>query len=238
MSDKLPLTARIIEIFASIQGEGVYLGQSHLFVRFWDCNMACRYCDTEYKGAYQEFTVEALVDEVRERLDQEGPFHAVSLTGGEPLLWVDFLIQALPELKALGTTTYLETNGTLPEALEAVLPWVDIVAMDWKPPTATGDEPQWALHEAFLQIALKGAADTFIKLILTAETSEADFGEALERIARISSDVPVVLQPVTPHGPVKTSPSPEQIAYWQGAARKRFSNVQVLPQIHKILGVA
>lgn len=229
--------ARIIEIFSSIQGEGIYLGQSHLFIRFWDCNMACRYCDTEYKGPYQEYTVEMLMAEVRNRLDREGPFDAVSLTGGEPLLWTDFLLKFLPELKALGVKTYLETNGTLPEALEAVSPWMDIIAMDWKPPTATGDLPQWTRHEAFLRIALRSDAKTFIKLILTAGTSQADYHEALDRIARISTDIPLVLQPVTPHGPVKTSPSPDQLTAWQTEALKRFSSVQILPQIHKILGV-
>src|SRR5208282_2838076 len=38
--------ARINEIFASIQGEGLWIGQRHIFVRFQGCDIHCRYCDT------------------------------------------------------------------------------------------------------------------------------------------------------------------------------------------------
>jgi len=127
-------SARIIEIFSSIQGEGLYAGRPHLFVRFWDCNLACRYCDTDYKGPYTEQTGETVLEQVRRQIEGSGVFHAISLTGGEPLLWWRFLKEWLPRLKAdcemssSGLTggsapprIYLETNGTLPEALEAIL---------------------------------------------------------------------------------------------------------------------
>ncbi len=44
-----PRTTRITEIFSSLQGEGPYMGQRHLFIRFEACHMACAYCDETKK---------------------------------------------------------------------------------------------------------------------------------------------------------------------------------------------
>ena len=233
-------TARIIEIFSSIQGEGIYVGQPHLFVRFWNCNLACHYCDTEYRGPFREYSSEELLDEVQGRLQRQGPHQAVSLTGGEPLLWWEFLRGWLPSLKGLGQSTYLETNGTLPDALEKVLPWIDIVAMDIKPPTATRDRSVWESHEAFLRRAVGGVRhrpEVFVKIVVTRETSEEELERSFRLVAQVDSQIPVVLQPVTPWGPVKESPTPQQLDRWRQMACRSLSDVRVIPQVHRILGV-
>ena len=49
-------SAYIDEIFASIQGEGPWIGQRHIFIRFRGCDISCQYCDTPAasRGAGQE----------------------------------------------------------------------------------------------------------------------------------------------------------------------------------------
>ncbi|PIQ81483.1 MAG: hypothetical protein COV76_08720 [Candidatus Omnitrophica bacterium CG11_big_fil_rev_8_21_14_0_20_64_10] len=230
-------SARLIEVFPSIQGEGIYLGRPHLFVRFWDCNLACRYCDTPYKGLFRERDGEELLAEVRERVGREGPFDAISLTGGEPLLWADFLAGWLPRLRGLGPRIYLETNGTLPEALNRLGEWIDIVAMDLKPPSATGDRAVWAEHEAFLDAARRLNLELFIKLIVTAGTDDGEVERAFRLVAERDPGIPVVLQPVTPHGPVKETPTSDRLLAWQGTGRRLLRDVRILPQVHKLLGV-
>lgn len=230
-------TARVIEVFPSIQGEGIHAGRRHLFVRFWNCNMACHYCDTDYRGPYREVTQEALLGEVETLLHQQGPFHAVSLTGGEPLLWASFLKSWLPKLKSLGARTYLETNGTLEPAFKEISDWIDIVAMDLKPPSATADRSVWTEHEVFLRSAKATGRELFVKVVVTADTQEEELRQSFGLVARVDPRIPVVLQPVTPWGPVRQAPSEEQITRWTRAGEETLSDVRVLPQMHRILGV-
>ena len=230
-------TARVIEVFPSIQGEGIHAGRRHLFVRFWNCNLACHYCDTDYRGPYREVTREELLGEVETLLREQGPFHAVSLTGGEPLLWSSFLKGWLPRLKLLGARSYLETNGTLEASFKEVSDWIDIIAMDLKPPSATADRSVWTEHEAFLRSARGTGRELFVKVVVTADTREEELRQSFNLVARVDPRIPVVLQPVTPWGPVRQAPSQEQITRWTRAGEETLSDVRVLPQMHRILGV-
>ena len=230
-------SARVIEVFSSIQGEGIYVGHPHLFVRFWNCNMACHYCDTDYRGPYREVTETVLLAEVESLLRDQGPFHAVSLTGGEPLLWSEFLRAWLPRLKSLGVRTYLETNGTLEAPLRELMDWIDIVAMDLKPPSATADRPVWPAHASFLRAAHQAGRELFIKIVVTAETKEEELRQSYELVAGVSREIPVVLQPVTPWGPVRESPSQEQLSRWTRMGTGLLADVRILPQVHRMLGV-
>lgn len=230
-------TARIIEVFPSLQGEGTHVGAPHLFVRFWNCNMACRYCDTDFKGPYTEYTREALLAEVESLLRGSGPFQAISLTGGEPLLWAPFLRGWLPQLKGLGQKTYLETNGTLIEPLKHLLDWIDIVAMDVKPPSATGDREVWKENEQFMRISREAGKELFVKVVVTAATSDEEVRRSVELVRSVGPEIPLVLQPVTPWGEVKEAPAPEQITRWKAWASERLADVRVVPQMHRVWGV-
>ncbi|MDO8580709.1 MAG: 7-carboxy-7-deazaguanine synthase QueE, partial [Candidatus Omnitrophota bacterium] len=151
------MKANILEIFSSIQGEGKYTGVSQVFVRFFECNMHCVWCDTPHSIGdttrhYKEYDLESLVKEIDALWTSA--HHSISLTGGEPLLQADVIAQLIPHLKRAGRKVYLETNGILPEALQQVISGIDVVAMDIKLPSSTGCQSYWPEHEAFLKIAL------------------------------------------------------------------------------------
>ena len=38
----------LVEIFSSVQGEGVHVGASTLCIRFGECDLRCRWCDTPH----------------------------------------------------------------------------------------------------------------------------------------------------------------------------------------------
>ena len=54
----------ITEIFCSIQGEGLYLGQKQIFVRFAHCNLDCDYCDEPKVKDKDGFSEQAVPDYV------------------------------------------------------------------------------------------------------------------------------------------------------------------------------
>ena len=54
---------RINEIFYSLQGEGRNTGRAAVFVRFSGCNLACSFCDTDFR-AYREMTSDEVVNTV------------------------------------------------------------------------------------------------------------------------------------------------------------------------------
>jgi len=121
---------KVVEVFASIQGEGRFIGEPTVFVRLAGCNMRCRWCDTKdsWRGGVEK-SVEEVAGEVRSHgLD------AVCITGGEPLLQADELLKLVRVLKEDGCCITLETNGSIYDA--AVFREVDHVACDMKPPSS------------------------------------------------------------------------------------------------------
>ena len=107
------MKAQIAEIFDSVQGEGIYLGERHIFVRFFGCNLKCKFCDTQLVR-FSEYEPLALLSEIKKF---QRPAGIISYTGGEPLVQKDFLKEMLPLARENNFRNYLETNGTLPEAL-------------------------------------------------------------------------------------------------------------------------
>ena len=85
------MTADIIEIFSSIQGEGIFLGAKQIFVRFKRCNMSCAYCDEELDRKAKRYSPLELMSQIKVLEGAQGPHHSISLTGGEPLLYAEFL---------------------------------------------------------------------------------------------------------------------------------------------------
>ena len=96
------------------------------------CNFRCPYChNAELLGDTEEvMTVAGLLAFLRKR---QGILEGVCITGGEPTLHPE-LPALLKEVRALGYSVKLDTNGYRPEILEAVLNQglVDYVAMDLK----------------------------------------------------------------------------------------------------------
>jgi 7-carboxy-7-deazaguanine synthase len=101
---------RIAEVFASIQGEGRWVGVPSVFVRVSGCNLRCVWCDTPYASWEPEGDA-VEVEEILRRATAQGIEHVV-LTGGEPLLF-EPIAELAHRLKDAGHTITVETAGTV-----------------------------------------------------------------------------------------------------------------------------
>lgn len=232
----------LIEIFSSVQGEGKFVGCRQIFIRLAGCNLNCAYCDTNFNPPVFCSVENTLIKnpvtaqqvaEIVKKLNSETPAHSISFTGGEPLLHKNFIAEVSQLTKNSGLKIFLETNGTLADELEKILNCIDIVSMDIKLPTATGKN-LFPEHEKFLKIAAK--KDLYAKIVIAAETSDEEFNDAINLIAKVSKKILLILQPVTP---VKNfhAASSEKILSLQSRALKILEDVRVIPQTHKLINV-
>jgi organic radical activating enzyme len=234
------------EIFLSFQGEGTQVGRRQLFIRLAGCNLRCRYCDTpdslERVERYRVFGADGAAREhanpasaatvlatVLPLLAGEAAVDGTALTGGEPLLQAEFLAELLADDR-LPRPRLLETNGMLPESLRTVLPFVDVVSMDVKLPSNSGERPFWEQHARFLALAGDKA---YVKILVDAGTAMDDVDRAA---ALVGNRAAVFLQPITV-ADGRVDVGAEDLRRFYAVARRRVADVRVLPQTHKMLAV-
>jgi 7-carboxy-7-deazaguanine synthase len=262
MSESAGREATLVEIFASIQGEGPEVGRKTIFVRFGGCDLRCRWCDSPGtwrptvrcrieeeigSGVFVERANPIALDEILaivERLDAR-PSCWISLTGGEPLLQPEAIEALARALAARGRRVYLETHGLHANALARCVEAVELVSMDWKLASdvayGPGIDPLPGrdfhdAHAEFLRVARR-ARRVYVKVVVTPSTRDEELDEMLTRIEAIDRTIPLVIQPVTPRGGVSVMPSPAQCLAWLERAERRLADVRVIPQTHPIYGV-
>ncbi len=207
---------RISEIFVSIQGEGVWMGQPMVFVRTAGCNLRCKWCDTPY-ALDPESGEEMSVEEVLERiwaLDGAVLGH-VCVTGGEPLIQKD-IYKLLYALLDRNMHVVLETNGSIPVR---ELPCEELLttSMDIKTPSSGMAHMS---HPEYIEDL--GPKDQ-VKFIIA---DEEDYEYAINVLDEHPPPCPVIFTPV---GGVDLRWLAEK------AVEDRLGGVRVLPQLHKII---
>jgi 7-carboxy-7-deazaguanine synthase len=117
----------VVEIFDSVQGEGINMGRVCTFIRLANCNLNCSWCDTNY-----EAVAEKEVSEIGLMAKQD----LIVITGGEPLL--QELGPLLNFFKVQGKEIAIETNGTL--SVKKYKDYLDCISCSPKP------DAQYEIH--------------------------------------------------------------------------------------------
>lgn len=123
---------KVVEIFKSIDGEGIRAGFPVTFIRLEGCNLRCSYCDTKYSYENANY-IEMTVEEIYNKVYQLG-CRRITLTGGEPLIHED-VYKLIETLVLNGFQVNIETNGAVD-----ISPYAGkrniIVTMDYKCPSS------------------------------------------------------------------------------------------------------
>jgi 7-carboxy-7-deazaguanine synthase (Cx14CxxC type) len=123
------MTYAVKEVFYTLQGEGMNVGRSAVFLRFSGCNLwsgrldhregvggCAKWCDTDFVGIDGtnggRYSAEQLAARVSSLWPDVGGAKFVVCTGGEPLLQLDRAL--VDALHAHGFEIAIETNGTIP----------------------------------------------------------------------------------------------------------------------------
>jgi 7-carboxy-7-deazaguanine synthase len=224
------IKAKINELFVSLQGEGPYVGVRQAFIRFAGCNLKCRYCDTDY-SAKETADNTRLLDFVK----QAGKIHSVVLTGGEPLVQSKFLRGFLPVLKKSGYRVFLETNGVLLKEFQSLAGYMDIISMDIKMPSITGQAACWDEHEKFIKIARKNKKELFVKIVVNPYAEEREIDMLINLLKKYRRKLTVVLQPE--HEYVRNRILLEKMESWQQRISVVVRDVRIIPQVHKLMEI-
>lgn len=170
-------------------------------VFFGGCNMLCSYCHNKEIVLKPESVFSA--NDVLKKVEKRRLFlDAVVLTGGEPTLQnTSDLINFISQLKKMGLKVKLDTNGTRPQALCELLPYVDYAAMDIKAPLEKYElitpVKGFTIDDIKESIALIKSAVGEFRTTVTPDFIKDDITSVAETI---KGDTPYYLQQLVLHG--------------------------------------
>ena len=220
---------RVNEIFLSVQGEGIHVGERTVFARFYGCPLRCVWCDqpealtTSGVGKFESMTPEAVLDRVR-------GFPAVRrlcLTGGEPLIApAESLAWLLDELRGAGWWISVETSGA--RVVEPMLERIDFWTISPKGESAQtfdGDlvEAQLTTLQRLIQLPEERRQLKFIV------QTHGDVQDAVAILDALRYRGAIVLQPEHEKGDGR-----RVFEWWPW---ERYPEARVIPQTHKVVGL-
>lgn len=129
--DKIKGRIHSFESFSTLDGPGIR------FVIFMQgCPLRCKYChnrDTRDPKLGDVYTVDEVVNKIANYKEYIGKSGGVTVSGGEPLLQIDFVIELFKKLKKQGIHTALDTSGFIDtDKLKDLLDYTDLVLLDLK----------------------------------------------------------------------------------------------------------
>ena len=168
---------KVVEIFQSIDGEGIRQGSLVNFIRLAGCNLNCVYCDTKYANENNIDFKDYSIDDIEKILRKEefANTNLITLTGGEPLRTIDG-IKLANYLVSNGFKVNIETNGSVD-----ITPVIknSLITMDWKTKTSGSNE---AMRLSNLKLLKK---NDVLKIVC----SEEDFDEIESLITNMFDNI-------------------------------------------------
>ncbi|MFI6281624.1 7-carboxy-7-deazaguanine synthase QueE [Streptomyces sp. NPDC050988] len=203
---------RISQVFGpTVQGEGSAAGRHCLFVRTFDCNLGCTWCDTAYTWAVTEekaaktrsgkryehddpayglkvMEPAEVMDRLRALWEVETRPTIIVVSGGEPMMQQRGLVPLLQRLSGCGNEVHIETAGTIAPVAEFD---ACVTQYNVSPKLANSGNRLSKRYKPAVLAALRDTEKAWFKFVVT-----QDYETDLEEVDRIVADVPVPTQRV------------------------------------------
>ncbi len=235
------MKVRLFEIFTSVEGEGILYGTKTLFVRLAGCPFTCFYCDTKESLPLDSGT-EYTIEEANQLIDSnlKHQTYKVNFTGGDPLIQHQAVAQLAKHIQEKKIPTYLESSCFDIDRFNHVLPFFDIVKIEFK--TKDSDFVDSKHYEKLiihamkcLESSVKTKKITYIKIVVSSKTQLNEFEELTNQIFDVISKEDIdgfVIQPT--YG--VSEPSLELLLNLYDIVYPYYIDVKVVPQLHKFIG--
>jgi len=235
------LKVRLFEIFTSVEGEGILFGTKTLFVRLAGCPFTCFYCDTKESlplNSGTEYTIEEASQLIDTNLKNQT--YKVNFTGGDPLIQHQAVALLAKHIQDKKIPTYLESSCFDIDRFNHVLPFIDIVKIEFK--TKDSDFVDSKHYEKLightlncLKSSIQTKKITYIKIVVSSKTKLDEFKELINQIFKIVSKDDIdgfIIQPT--YG--ISEPSLELLLNLYDVVYPHYIDVKVVPQLHKFIG--
>jgi len=235
------LKVRLFEIFTSVEGEGILYGTKTLFVRLAGCPFTCFYCDTK-ESLPLDSGIEYTIEEANKLIDTnlQDQTYKVNFTGGDPLIQHEAVAQLAKHIQNKKIPTYLESSCFDINRFNHVLPFMDIVKIEFK--TKDSDFVDSEHYEKLightmkcLESSVKSKKTTYIKIVVSSKTQLDEFkkliGEIFNNISKENING-FVIQPT--YG--ISEPSLDLLLNLYDVVFPYYIDVKVVPQLHKFIG--
>jgi len=235
------LKVRLFEIFTSVEGEGILYGTKTLFVRLAGCPFTCFYCDTKESLPLDSGT-EYTIKEANQLIDSnlKNQTYKVNFTGGDPLIQHEAVALLAKNIQNKKIPTYLESSCFDVDRFNHVLPFIDIVKIEFK--TKDSDFVDSKHYEKLightmkcLESSVKAKKITYIKIVVSSKTQLNEFEELVNQIFHIISKDDIdgfIIQPT--YG--ISEPSLDLLLNLYDIVYPHYIDVKVVPQLHKFIG--
>ena len=235
------MKVRLFEIFTSVEGEGILYGTKTLFVRLAGCPFTCFYCDTKESLPLDSGT-EYSIEDANKLIDSnlKKQTYKVNFTGGDPLIQHEAVALLAKHIQEKKIPTYLESSCFDVDRFDHVLPFIDIVKIEFK--TKDSDFVDAKHYDKFightmkcLQSSVKSKKTTYIKVVVSSKTQPNEFTKLVKEIFDIVSKDDLdgfVIQPT--YG--ISEPSLDLLLELYDLVYPYFIDVKVVPQLHKFIG--
>lgn len=235
------MKVRIFEIFTSIEGEGILYGTKTLFVRLAGCPFTCFYCDTK-ESLPLDSGIEYDIKDAFKLIDShlQNQTFKVNFTGGDPLIQHEAVAEMAKYIQNKKIPTYLESSCFDSKKFLQLLPYFDIVKIEFKTQDSEFvDEGHYdrLISQALecLEFSLKGKKTTYIKIVVSSKTKLKEFSHLVNQIFNLISKEKIdgfIIQPT--YGIAE--PSLEHLLNLYDIVFPFYSQVKVVPQLHKFIG--
>ena len=187
------MKVRLFEIFTSVEGEGILYGTKTLFVRLAGCPFTCFYCDTK-ESLPMDSGREYSIEDANQLIDQKlkNQTYKVNFTGGDPLIQHEAVALLAKHIQNKKIPTYLESSCFDIDRFNHVLPFIDIVKIEFK--TKDSDFIDSQHYEKLishtmkcLQSSINAKKITYIKIVVSSKTQPNEFKKLIDEIFIIIS---------------------------------------------------